>query len=168
MNSIRPSRRIINKKNREEFIKLLTREIPTPNYHPDQKNGSYLISGPIHPETIRGKLRQYAEQRWNPQQLVWKKLYGQTTSTILEITTTLGKCIIMRDGNNLGPYNFIVLDPQNEIHFCQNCVEACDLVDIIGSDIHKIPLLMGTLNSRLLPALEKRLKGDNSCPHVSA
>jgi hypothetical protein len=143
------SYRIVYKRNRAEFRDLM-KGIPTPRYK---------TSDPVNPATIRGSLRRYAEKRWNPSQLVWKRLLGEHQHPILEVTTPMGKCIIMRNGNDLGAYNFLVMDHQYRMYFCQNCLEACELVDILRADPDQLPLFFGQIdNPRLLTVLEKRLR----------
>lgn len=64
---------------------------------------------------------------------------------IAELFINGSKYIVMRNGNNIADYNFLIFDDKNkEFHFRRNFHDAYTVVNILTMSLENLPLLIGT------------------------
>lgn len=143
--------RIIYEDTRPEFIKLLLKGTPASEYE---------LSGELSPDEIRNAtLKKAITAEFSSYHPVWKRLIGHYPHPVVELTMPNGKFTLVRNGNNLGLYNYAILEHSKKIfHWAQNVPSALCTIEMLGCNRNDLPLLMGRVPENLQTEFERRLK----------
>jgi hypothetical protein len=148
--------RIIYEEDRGRYMALLTKGTPVVN---SVVQSSYSLSEPVDPSTIKGRLRDELV-RWWGDRLVCRRLVGYYTHPVFEVSMPRGKCVLLRNGSNIGEYNYAIVIPgQKDFLWARDSEQAVETVAVLGGNLTDLPPLLGQLkNERALGMLEERLK----------
>jgi hypothetical protein len=84
------------------------------------------------------------------------------STTIAEIKLPTGSFIVMRNGNNIGHNNYIIIDCGKSAYYYRRKISwSLSLVDLLSMDRKQLPLLIGEdFSVQDQKIFEKRLKGE--------